>query len=160
MSGQFWLDWAGAGGLAVQHRAARLAGADRAAQRRAPHLGRARWRCGGLLAGAAFFVSHSRCWSARELSALIQDFGFWWQVGWMPLIAAAVRLVPADAVVQRLLGRRAHRRLRRRQRFWFWLTLALALVMAGLLLAANPLPVSPTRPTSRSSACPPWAACR
>ena len=137
MSGQFWLDWLALAislfntvvlawlGLTVLFNAERR-----------------RWgvvlAVGGLLAGAAFFLSHAVVVS-QGASALIRNFSFWWQVGWIPLIAA-----PYIWYLLMLwysgFWDDPHSSLSRRQRGWFWLTLALALVMAGLLLAANPLP--------------------
>ncbi len=137
MSGQFWLDWLALAislfntvvlawlGLTVLFNAERR-----------------RWgvflAVGGLLAGAAFFLSHAVVVS-QGASALIRNFSFWWQVGWIPLIAA-----PYIWYLLMLwysgFWDDPHSSLYRRQRGWFWLTLALALVMAGLLLAANPLP--------------------
>lgn len=137
MSGQFWLDWLALAislfntvvlawlGLTVLFNAERR-----------------RWgvflAVGGLLAGAAFFLSHAVVVS-QGASALIRNFGFWWQVGWIPLIAA-----PYIWYLLMLwysgFWDDPNSGLYRRQRGWFWLTLALALVMAVLLLAANPLP--------------------
>ena len=137
MSGQFWLDWLSLAislfntvvlawlGLTVLFNAERRTWGVFLA-------------VGGLLAGAAFFLSHSVVVS-QGASALIQNFGFWWQVGWIPLVAAPY-LWYLLMLWYSGYWDDAQSRLRRRQRFWFWLPLALALLMAGLLLAANPLP--------------------
>ena len=93
---------------------------------------------GGLLAGAAFFVSHSVVVS-QGASALIQQFRLLVAGG---LDAADRRALPWYLLMLWYSGYwdDPQSRLHRRQRFWFWLPLALALLMAGLLLAANPLP--------------------
>jgi signal transduction histidine kinase len=137
MSGQFWLDWLALAislfntvvlawlGLTVLFNAERRTWGVFLA-------------VGGMLAGAAFFLSHSVVVS-QGASALIQNFGFWWQVGWMPLVAAPY-LWYLLMLWYSGYWDEAQSHLRRRQRVWFWLPLALALLMAGLLLAANPLP--------------------
>jgi signal transduction histidine kinase len=136
MSGQFWLDWLALAislfntvvlawlGLTVLFNAERRTWGVFLA-------------VGGMLAGAAFFLSHSVVVS-QGATALIHNFSFWWQVGWIPLVAA-----PYIWYLLMLwysgFWDDPRSSLRRRQRPWFWLTLGLALVMAGLLLAANPL---------------------
>jgi signal transduction histidine kinase len=137
MSGQFWLDWLALAislfntvvlawlGLTVLFNAERRTWGVFLA-------------VGGLLAGAVFFLSHSVVVS-QGASALIRNFSFWWQVGWIPLIAAPYTWYLLMLWYSGYWDDHQSS-LYRRQRMWFWLTLGLALVMAGLLLAANPLP--------------------
>jgi signal transduction histidine kinase len=93
---------------------------------------------GGLLAGAAFFLIHSVIVS-QGAPALIRDFGFWWHVGWAPVIAAPylwylLMLWYSGYWDDRLSS------LHRRQKTWLGISVAYTLGLAGLLLVANPLP--------------------
>ena len=93
---------------------------------------------GGLLMGAAFFVSHSAI-----LGYGLQYAGpgteFWWRVGWVPVV-----VLPFAWYVVMLWysgywdNRQGH--LRRRQRAWLLLVGLLCAVLVGLLAVANPLP--------------------
>ena len=157
MSGQFWLDWLALAislfntvvlawlGLTVLFNAERRTWGVFLA-------------VGGLLAGAAFFLSHSVVVS-QGASALIQNFGFWWQVGWIPLVAA-----PYIWYLLMLwysgYWDDAQSRLRRRQRFWFWLPWRWRCSWRGCCWQPTRCRISPTKPTSRLSACPPSAGCR
>jgi signal transduction histidine kinase len=93
---------------------------------------------GGLLMGAAFFVSHT------AILGIGTDYvgpgtEFWWHVGWVPVVA-----LPFVWYVLMLwyAGYWDHRQgaLRRRQRPWLILSGAEVLVLILLLAVANPLP--------------------
>ncbi len=93
---------------------------------------------GGLMAGAAFFTSHSIVLS-QGASSLIQGFNFWWHVGWLPLIAAPYAWY---LLMLWYCGywddlRSPLHRLRRR---WLLFSLVYTGLLAALLLLANPLP--------------------
>jgi len=140
MSGQFLLDWAALAislfiaillvwlGLTVLFNAERRSWGVLLA-------------VGGLLAGAAFFVSHSIVLSLGAAS-LIRAFNFWWHVGWAPLIAA-----PYAWYLLMLwysgYWEAPQSHLHRRQRLWLWLSVGGTLLVAGVLLLANPLPGLP-----------------
>jgi signal transduction histidine kinase len=93
---------------------------------------------GGLLAGAGFFLSHSII-LAQGANSLIRGFGFWWQVGWFPIIAA-----PYAWYLLMLwytgYWENPTSPLRQRQQAWLGLSIVYTLVLAGLLFVANPLP--------------------
>jgi hypothetical protein len=87
---------------------------------------------GGLLMGGLFFASHSAI-LGHNLSYVSQGANFWWQVGWVPVVASPFAWYAGfwdDKTT----------RLHRRQRPWFILTLSLAAGIAGLLLFTNALP--------------------
>lgn len=99
---------------------------------------------GGLLLGAAFFISHT------AIIGLGPDFAsrgleWWWRAGWVPLVALPfawyaiiawytgfldVARQPAPAILNQ----------RRQHRFWFFVTLLLCVALVGLLLFTSPLP--------------------
>ncbi|MFZ4661054.1 MAG: sensor histidine kinase [Caldilineaceae bacterium] len=99
---------------------------------------------GGLLLGAAFFVSHT------AILGLGPDFAsrgleWWWRAGWVPLVALPfawyaiiawytgfldVAQEPPPAILAQ----------RRQHRFWFFVTLGLCVALVGLLLFTSPLP--------------------
>ena len=99
---------------------------------------------GGLLLGAAFFVSHT------AILGLGPDFAsrgleWWWRAGWVPLVALPfawyaiiawytgfldVAQEPPPAILAQ----------RRQHRFWFLVTLGLCVALVALLLFTSPLP--------------------
>ncbi|MFN8459104.1 MAG: hypothetical protein U0401_31390 [Anaerolineae bacterium] len=100
---------------------------------------------GGLLVGAAFFVSHSAI-LGYGFSFIGPGLNFWWRTGWLPVI-----LVPLAWYVAMLwyagFWERAQEHLPlprpstlHWQRPWLFLTTGLAVVLTGLLILANPLP--------------------
>jgi len=93
---------------------------------------------GGMLMGAAFFISHTII-LGQELNASRLGLDFWWRVGWIPVIASPFAWY---AVMLWYAGywRDRQARLRRRHRVWLGLTTTLALGLAGLMIFASPLP--------------------
>jgi signal transduction histidine kinase len=107
----------------------------------APHKARnwGLWLAGGgLLLGAAFFISHSAI-----LGIGLGDAGsgleFWWQIGWAPVIA-----LPLIWYVLVLwyagFWERGDLSLRRRQRAGLFAVLLLAAGLVALMLLAHPVP--------------------
>lgn len=92
----------------------------------------------GLLAGAAFFISHSAI-LGQDVRTLSTGLNFWWHFGWGPVIAAPfawyVLMIWYSGFWSWPLSA-----LRRRQLPWFVLTILLSLLLVGLMLFANPLP--------------------
>jgi len=99
---------------------------------------------GGLLLGAAFFISHT------AIIGLGPDFAsrgleWWWRAGWVPLVALPfawyaiiawytgfldIAQQPSPAILAQ----------RRQHRLWFLITLLLCITLVGLLLFTSPLP--------------------
>ncbi len=137
MSGVFWLDWAVLAvslvntilllwlGLTV------LLNAERRTW--------GAWVAGGgLVLGGVFFISHSAI-LGFSLENVSEGLNFWWQVGWVPVVALPftwylVMLWYAGFWEDRNAA------LYRRQRYWFVLTGGLVVLLFGLLLFGNPLP--------------------
>jgi signal transduction histidine kinase len=100
---------------------------------------------GGLLTGAAFFISHSIVLS-QGASALVMRFRFWWLAGWLPLIAAPYAWYLLMAWYSGYWDPRrrdleaGQPGFRRRHRPWLWVSGLYAAGLVGLLLLANPLP--------------------
>ena len=97
---------------------------------------------GGLLLGAAFFVSHTAI-LGRGLQAVGRGMNFWWHVGWgavivSPLLWYVVMLWYAGYWDAAQGAPRS--KLRRRQRIWFPLTALLSVSLVGMLLFVYPLP--------------------
>lgn len=93
---------------------------------------------GGLLLGAAFFISHSAI-----LGIGLVDAGpgleFWWQIGWAPVIALPLIWY---ALVLWYTGfwERGDLSLRRRQRAGLFAVLLLAASLVALMLLVHPVP--------------------
>lgn len=93
---------------------------------------------GGLLMGAAFFVSHLALLS-YGLDYVGRGTDFWWRVGWVPAITLPFAWY---AVMLWYAGfwDDGQGVLRHRHRPWFLLACSLLAGLAGLFLLANPLP--------------------
>lgn len=99
---------------------------------------------GGLLLGAAFFISHT------AIIGLGPDFAsrgleWWWRAGWVPLVALPFAWYAIIAWYTGFLDMAQHPTppvlpQRRQHRFWFFITLALCVTLVGLLLFTSPLP--------------------
>jgi len=93
---------------------------------------------GGLLLGAAFFVSHSAI-LGHGLHDTGQGMNFWWRVGWMPVVA-----LPFAWYVVMLwyagFWEKGEPYLRRRHRYWFLFAVLFVVGLIGLLILGNPLP--------------------
>lgn len=94
--------------------------------------------CAGLLTGAVFFVTHSVILS-QGASAVIQAFGFWWQVGWLPLVMA-----PFSWYLLMLwyngYWEATPNLIKNRHRPWFFIDVTFTVILAAFLLTVNPLP--------------------
>lgn len=93
---------------------------------------------GGLLMGAAFFVSHSAI-RAYGLDSVGPGTEFWWRAGWLPVVVLPFAWY---AVMLWYSGYWDNRQgaLRRRQRAWLILVGGLCAALVGLLAVANSLP--------------------
>ena len=99
---------------------------------------------GGLLAGAAFFVSHSAI-LGQELAMNLDGLNFWWRAAWFPVTVSpfawyvAVLWYSGFWATPRnnLIGAN---RLKRRHRSPLWLMTLWLAALIVLLLAANPIP--------------------
>jgi signal transduction histidine kinase len=93
---------------------------------------------GGLLLGAAFFVSHSAI-LGHGLHDTGRGMDFWWRVGWMPVVA-----LPFAWYVVMLwyagFWEKGEPYLRRRHCSWFLFVVLLVAGLIGLLALGNPLP--------------------
>lgn len=96
---------------------------------------------GGLLLGAAFFISHSAILGySLDADYFSRGLNLWWRIGWIPVVALpfawyVVMLWYAGAWDEPYkLG------LPRRQRGWLLLTFLLLMSMVGWLIFATPLP--------------------
>lgn len=94
---------------------------------------------GGLLMGAAFFVSHSAM-LGRGLHAITAGMNFWWYVGWGPVIAAPFAWYGLMLWYAGFWSGNRDTPLFRRQRVWFVSTAILAASMIVMLLFVFPLP--------------------
>jgi len=97
------------------------------------------WLTGGsLLAGGAFFISHTAI-LGQGLSVVTHGMNFWWHIGWGPVIA-----LPFAWYIVTLwyagFWDGSHTPLHRRQRPGFILTLLVTPALILLLIFANPLP--------------------
>jgi signal transduction histidine kinase len=93
---------------------------------------------GGLLMGAAFFVSHSAI-LGYGLHYVGPGTEFWWRVGWVPVVVLPFAWYVVMLWYSGYWDNRQGR-LRRRQRPWLILVGALFAAFVGLLAVANPLP--------------------
>ncbi len=95
---------------------------------------------GGLLAGAAFFISHTAI-LGQELffSQNLDGLDFWWKVGWIPVIIAPFAWY---MVVLWYVGywRDRDTRLHRRHRWWLLVALDMIVGLAFLMIFAHPIP--------------------
>ena len=93
---------------------------------------------GGILAGAAFFVSHTAI-LGHELTVNTAGLDFWWQVGWAPVTVAPYTWY----IVVLWYGgfwMKPHPPLYRRHLPWLASTSGMAAGLVILLFAANPIP--------------------
>jgi signal transduction histidine kinase len=95
---------------------------------------------GGLLAGAAFFISHTAILGQQLFFGNNNDgLNFWWQIGWIPVIVSPFAWY---IVILWYVGfwRDTGTRLRKRHRFWLLLVLDIALGLVFLMIFAHPIP--------------------
>jgi signal transduction histidine kinase len=93
---------------------------------------------GGLLTGAAFFVSHSAI-IGHGANYVSRSLDFWWRMGWPPVVAAPLAWYVIMLWYAGFWDGRGTE-LWRRQRPWFLLLAVLALGLIGLLAFVDPLP--------------------
>jgi signal transduction histidine kinase len=91
----------------------------------------------GLLVGAVFFLGHSVL-LIQGAGSLIDTFGFWWNAGWLPLIAAPLSWYLLMLWYGGYWDARDSA-LRRRQSIWLYLALVFTFVLFVLTLLVNPL---------------------
>lgn len=97
------------------------------------------WLTGGsLLAGGAFFISHSAI-LGQGLNVITRGMDFWWHIGWGPAIA-----LPFAWYIVTLwytgFWNDAHTPLHRRHYPGFIVTLLVTFVLLSMVAFANPLP--------------------
>ncbi len=137
MSSNFYLNWAA---LAVSlFNVILLAWLGMVVMLSAEQRGLGVWVAGGeLLAGAAFFVSHTVI-LANAPSLYDEGINFWWRLGWIPVVGLPYAWYGVMLWYTGYWSRPASP-LRSRQRAWLWTAGLLALLVIGLLAFANPLP--------------------
>ncbi|NWJ98316.1 MAG: hypothetical protein HXX20_21395 [Chloroflexi bacterium] len=91
---------------------------------------------GGLLLGAAFFISHSAI-IGQGIRNVSQGMNFWWYAGWIPVMALPFAWY---MVMLWYAGFWKKEPTYHQQRYWFGLTLLVGLAFVGLFFFANPLP--------------------
>lgn len=93
---------------------------------------------GGLLVGAAFFISHSAI-LGQELSMNLVTLNLWWRLGWFPVMVAPfawyVAVLWYGGFWSEDGGGPA-----RRHRLWLWLVSLSFVGLLGLMIFANPIP--------------------
>jgi hypothetical protein len=137
MTGLFWLDWAI---LAVSiFNTILMLWLGLTVLLNAGHRNWGVWLMGGgLLAGAAFFISHSAI-LGQELAINLDGLNFWWRVSWFPVTISPFAWYVAVLWFSGFWAE-SPSRLKRRHGFWLWLMVVWLLAMIVLLLAANPIP--------------------
>ena len=92
----------------------------------------------GMLASAAFFLSHSII-LGQGAPALVRDLSFWWHVVWFPVVIAPYLWY---LLMLWYCGYwdDSHSSLHNRQRGWLWSSVVYTAFLVVLLLVANPLP--------------------
>lgn len=97
------------------------------------------WLMGaGLLAGAAFFVSHTAI-LGQELMLNADGLNFWWQVGWIPVTVAPFAWYIVSLWYSGFWNLKSSQ-LRQRHQVWFVAITSLALCLVLLLITAKPIP--------------------
>ncbi len=110
------------------------------AERRRPGI----WLAGGgMLIGAAFFLSHSAILGFDPYRDTAVNF--WWQLGWIPVILSPFAWYVVMLWYAGFWERAAPAGLRpapayRRHRLWFWLLSMATAGMIALFIFASPLP--------------------
>lgn len=93
---------------------------------------------GGLLLGAAFFITHTAI-LGQSLSFNYDGLNFWWQSGWLPVTAAPYVWY---VVILWFSGfwNRPHSPLFRRHALWLSLATLIGVVLLLWMIFANPIP--------------------
>jgi signal transduction histidine kinase len=96
---------------------------------------------GGLLLGAAFFISHSTILGyGLDYAYLSDTLNLWWRIGWVPVVALPFGWYVVMLWYAGFWDDQRTLRLPRSQRGWLLLTLALLVGLVSWLLLAAPLP--------------------
>ena len=93
---------------------------------------------GGMLAGGAFFLSHTAI-LGLGVDIFGQTVNFWWRLGWVLLIIAPFAWYVVMLWYSGFWEGKASP-VYLRQRPWFWLLTLLSSAMLALFIFANPLP--------------------
>jgi len=135
MSGSTWLDWAVLAVSSYNTIVLLWLGLTILLNAERRHWGI--WLAGGgLLIGAAFFLSHSAILGFGLYGGPAVDF--WWRLAWIPVILAPFAWY---VVMLWYTGFWEGRQIPiRRHRVWSWLLGLATIAMLGLFLSANPLP--------------------
>src|SRR5262245_10757455 len=89
---------------------------------------------GGLLLGAAFFISHTAILGQQLFfAANLDGLNFWWQIGWIPVMGAPFAWY---VVILWYAGfwNSTNTRLRKRHRWWMLVVLDIAFGLAFLMI--------------------------
>lgn len=137
MTGRFWLDWAM---MAVSlFNTVLMLWLGLTVLLNANHRDWGVWLMGGgLLAGAAFFISHSAI-LGQELAMNLDGLNFWWRAGWFPVTVSPFAWYVAVLWYSGFWAAPPNR-LKRRHRAPLWLMTLWLVALIALLLAANPIP--------------------
>src|SRR5688500_9032093 len=93
---------------------------------------------GGLLMGAAFFISHSAI-LGQDVAVTLDGINFWWRAGWFPVMVAPFAWYVA-VLWHGGLWREQERALAHRHRLWLWIVSLWLAGLIGFMLFANPIP--------------------
>ncbi len=94
---------------------------------------------GGLLLGAAFFISHTAI-LGFSLDYLSRGLNIWWRIGWIPVVALPFIWYMIMLWYAGFWSDRHIPYLPSRQRGWVLLTFLLLVGLVGWLIIATPLP--------------------
>jgi signal transduction histidine kinase len=96
---------------------------------------------GGLLLGAAFFISHSAILGySLDADYFSRSLNLWWRIGWIPVVALPFTWYVVMLWYAGFWDEPYKLGLPRRQRGWLLLTLLLLMSLVGWLIFASPLP--------------------
>jgi signal transduction histidine kinase len=137
MSGRIWLDWAV---LAVSHFNTILAlWLALTVLLNAGRRDAGVWLMGGgLLVGAAFWVSHSAI-LGQGLTVDLATLNLWWRAGWFPVMLAPFAWYGVVLWYGGFWSEHPSS-LAQRHRVWLWLVSLWLVGLIGLMLVANPIP--------------------
>ena len=104
---------------------------------------------GGLLMGAAFFISHSAI-LGQGVAVNLATLNLWWRAGWFPVMVAPFAWYVAVLWYGGFWSEQGSA-LAQRHHLWLWLVSLWLVGLIGLMLIANPIPAfDQLAPTSLS----------